>query len=312
MCKFFSAISDGKGKTIFMKPKDIGKIVAEGNPKKYNPNSHTSIADYHGIKGAAEDKYNKWEYDVDKKTLNIDDLNTKDDSVLVKKAIEKFLKGKDTAFLRNLYGLNNGYRNNGNQNNGDRNNGNQNNGHRNNGYQNNGHQNNGDKNNGNQNNGNQNNGHQNNGHQNNGNQNNGDRNNGNQNNGDRNNGNQNNGDRNNGNQNNGVANACGGVRNSFCTEDKFFLFNKPCTEAEHQAAYNLPYFDFNISEFIYEEKMTTEEKEKHPEYKVTSGFVRVMDYKECWKYAPKNYLEAVKKLANFDAVVFETITGLKI
>ncbi len=129
MCKFFSAISDGKGKVLFFKEKDVAQIMAEGNPKNYSPNSHTSIADFNGIKGEKEDKWNKWEYDVQTRTLKLDNKNTVDDSEKVKKVIEKFLKGKDTGVLRNLYGLNTGdsntgYRNTGDSNTGDRNTGN--------------------------------------------------------------------------------------------------------------------------------------------------------------------------------------------
>ena len=61
MCKFFSTVSDGKGKAMFFKIEDVAKIMAEGNPQNYNFNSHTSVADYHGYKSAKEDKLNKWE-----------------------------------------------------------------------------------------------------------------------------------------------------------------------------------------------------------------------------------------------------------
>ncbi len=45
------------------------KIEKEGNPNNYESwNSHTSIAHYNGIKGAEEDKWNKWEYDNEEKS----------------------------------------------------------------------------------------------------------------------------------------------------------------------------------------------------------------------------------------------------
>ena len=43
--------------------------MAEGNPKSYEWNSHTSIAHFYGVD---EDKWNKWEYNKDKKELVLD------------------------------------------------------------------------------------------------------------------------------------------------------------------------------------------------------------------------------------------------
>jgi len=108
MCKFFSAISDGKGNVKFFTIEDVVKIMCDGNKDNLNFNSHTSIAFYNGIKGTNEDKWNKWEYDVNKKMLNIDSLVTKDDSKKVKQTIEKYLKDKDIIYLQNLYNYNSG------------------------------------------------------------------------------------------------------------------------------------------------------------------------------------------------------------
>ncbi len=128
MCKFFSCISDGKGKTLFFTIEQVAKIMAEGNKNNYDFNSHTSIAHFNGIEGLEEDKWNKWEYDVARTKLNIDELHTTDDSEKVKVAIEKYIDGKDVAYLNNLYNRNSGNRNSGNWNSGDRNTGNRNSG----------------------------------------------------------------------------------------------------------------------------------------------------------------------------------------
>src|SRR5689334_19366095 len=103
MCKFFSCVSDGAGNIKHFTPAQVAELMANGNPKEYRPSSHSSILAFHGILGSEEDLYNKWEYDVETKTLVQDQLNNKDDSREVKIAIEAFLAGKDLVFLRNLY-----------------------------------------------------------------------------------------------------------------------------------------------------------------------------------------------------------------
>lgn len=113
MCRFFSAISDGKGKTLFFKIEDIVTQMTIGNPKSYDWNSHSSIADFHGLSATEEDQYNKWEYDVGDKQIDCDTMATTDDSIGADKEIKKYLKGKDIVFLRNLYDMNSGDRNSG-------------------------------------------------------------------------------------------------------------------------------------------------------------------------------------------------------
>ena len=128
MCVFFSCISDGKGRVEFFKPEEIASEMTKGNPETYNWNSHTSIAHFRGLTPLQEDTWNKWEYNTETKQLRKDTLNTTDDSVKVKKAVRKYLKGKDLGWLRNLYVRNSGYRNSGYRNSGDCNSGNYNSG----------------------------------------------------------------------------------------------------------------------------------------------------------------------------------------
>ena len=143
MCQFFSAISDGKGKVLFFTVEDIAKIMANGNPTSYEWNSHTSIAHFNGIEGVAEDKWNKWEYDCDRRKLKVDKLNTTDDSEKVRPIIEKYLTTENTIYLRNFYLGNSGNSNSGNSNSGDRNSGNRNSGNSNSGHWNSGNSNSG-------------------------------------------------------------------------------------------------------------------------------------------------------------------------
>jgi hypothetical protein len=113
MCKFFSVISDGKGEVLFFRIEDVVKIMSEGNPKSYDFNSHTSIAHFHGIEAKDKSKWNFWEYDIDKKELKEDVIVTTRDTETVRVKIEKYFKGKNIGYMRNLYNRNSGDRNSG-------------------------------------------------------------------------------------------------------------------------------------------------------------------------------------------------------
>jgi len=62
--------------------------------------------------------------------------------------------------------------------------------------------------------------------------------------------------------------------------------------------------------------MSDIEKEQNPKYITTQGFLKNIDYKEAWakawKAAPEEDKKLLKTLPNFDAEVFEEITGIKI
>ena len=276
MCKFFSAISNGKGKVLFFKVEEIAKIMAEGNKEGYDWNSHTSCAHFNNIKGKEEDKWNKWEYNPDKKELKIDgDFNTKDDSKEVKKQIKAYLKNKDIPFLRNLYNRNSGNYNPGDCNPGNRNSGNYNPGDCNSG----------------------------------------DCNSGNCNSGNYNPGNCNSGDYNPGDCNSGNYNS-GDYNSGYCNSDspKVRMFNKK-TNLTFTDPIDFPnYFWFNLTKFVDVKKMTAKEKKQYPHYNVTTGFLRTYDYKEAWKNsfkrATKKDVEKTLKLPNFSFKVFEEISGI--
>ena len=123
MCNFFSAVSR-KGVVKFFTPEDIVSLMVEGNPEKYDWNSHTSCLHFLGVKAKDEDQWTKWEYNPETKELKVDDNGPEDDRKTVQKALDKFFIGKDVLFLRNLYGNNPGNWNSGKWNSGDRNSGN--------------------------------------------------------------------------------------------------------------------------------------------------------------------------------------------
>ena len=91
MCEFFSCVSDGKGKVYYFDALIRAKILA--GELSYSQDSHTSIADYYGYKGAKEDTLNKYEYNPITKLFQVDRLNTTDDS----KQVELFCNKLDFA-----------------------------------------------------------------------------------------------------------------------------------------------------------------------------------------------------------------------
>ena len=293
MCEFFSVISDGKGKTLFFTVEDIAKIMSSGNKYNYNWNSHTSIAHFNGIKGANEDKWNKWEYNCDKKELKVDKLNNTDDREQVKTIVEKYLTTDNTIYLRNFYNRNTGHRNTGHRNAG----------HRNTGDRNTGHSNTGDRNTGDRNAGHSNTGDRNTGHRNTGHRNTGDRNTG-----DRNTGHSNTGDWNTGDWNTGCFNTK--------TPDKILVFNKMCSRKKWDNAQKPAFLWFNLTLWVDYPKMTEEEKKADLLAEMRGGYLKKLDYKEAFQASYAKATEKDKalllKLPNFNKKVFYEISGIKL
>ncbi len=133
----------------------------------------------------------------------------------------------------------------------------------------------------------------------------GDRNTGYWNTGDRNTGDWNTGDWNTGNRNTGYLNT---------GDPTVRMFNKDT--GLQFGEINFPnYFYFDLTEWIYEEDMTDQEKEDHKaEYKITGGYLKENEWLDCWKKAwekatPEDR-EKTLKLPNFDAKIFKEITGI--
>ena len=94
MCNFFSFTTKGDGIPMYFNAKNR-KQIREG-ALSYEPDSHTSINDFFGLKGAAEDKTNKYEFKLgNPHEFVIDQLNTTDDSGQCRKWINKFIKSKE-------------------------------------------------------------------------------------------------------------------------------------------------------------------------------------------------------------------------
>lgn len=185
--------------------------------------------------------------------------------------------------------------------------------------------------------GNYNSGYYNSGDSNSGNRNSGNRNSGDRNSGNRNSGNDNKGSWNSGNHNTGNGNSGNwnsGLRNSgdwnktshsngcFNTESpKIFLFNKLSDWTyqdwmESYARYILVDCPASATEWVFDFEMTNEEKEQHPEYSLTGGFLGdVEDAGErqaWWDNLAKMSKDTIMSLPNFDKDIFKEITGIDV
>ncbi len=226
--------------------------------------------------------------------------------------------GKNNTGHSNTGDRNTGDRNTGDSNTGDRNTGYRNTGDRNTGYRNTGDRNTGDRNTGGWNTGDRNTGYRNTGDRNTGYRNTGDSNTGYRNTGDSNTGDSNTGGWNTGDRNTGYSNTGDSNTGAFCTgEITIKLFDKE-SNWTHQdfitsQAYSL-LCKVDTKMWIYTEHMSSEEKEKYPSHKTSGGYLKDIPFKEAFQNKWHNWSDASKKvftsLPNFDAAIFEKITGV--
>ena len=180
----------------------------------------------------------------------------------------------------------------------------------------------GDCNSGNRNSGLCNSGDRNSGNCNSGNCNSGNRNSGNCNSGNCNSGNRNSGNCNSGNCNSGDWNKTCFSNGCFNTESpKIYLFNKPSNWnysdwLNSDARYILMNCPSNVLSWIWEDDMTDEEKEQHPEYLATGGFLKHIEEETgrqmWWDGLSDVQKDSVMQLPNFDKDIFKEITGISI
>ena len=155
----------------------------------------------------------------------------------------------------------------------------------------------------------------------------GDWNSGNRNTGDCNTGNRNTGDWNTGNRNSGSYNTGDWNATSFSNgcfnteEPEIFMFNKPSGITYRQwlsmhARYLLEQIPGRAVVWIFSDDMTDEEKAAHPEHETTGGYLKKLDEpgnaQIWWDGLNEHDRNTIKALPNFDAVIFEKCTGIKI
>jgi len=128
----------------------------------------------------------------------------------------------------------------------------------------------------------------------------------------------NSGDRNSGDSNSGYWNSGNwnsGYFNSI-TPDEILVFNKPCKRILWNNCTKPHFIFFDLTRWIPFSDMTDDEKKNNPQAETTGGYLKTFDYKEAWRQAydnaDKKEIELLKALPNFDAKVFEEITGIKV
>ena len=160
------------------------------------------------------------------------------------------------------------------------------------------------------------------GNRNSGDYNSGNRNSGDYNSGDWNSGDWNSGDYNSGNRNSGDYNSTSFSSGCFNTEEsEIMMFNKPSGWTyrdwlNSEARFLLNQIPKNVVEWIYESNMTNEEKEAHPTYKTTGGYLKELDESDCaqmwWNGLLEHQRNIIKALPNFDPEIFFQCTGVKV
>ena len=138
----------------------------------------------------------------------------------------------------------------------------------------------------------------------------------------RNTGNCNTGNWNTGNCNTGDWNKTNRSNGCFGTiENNIPFFNKPSEWTYEDwlysdARYLLNRIDFTPTEWIYESDMTDEEKELHPTYKTTGGYLKTRNTSDCclewWKNLSTGERNVIMAMPNFDADIFKDITGIDV
>ena len=128
------------------------------------------------------------------------------------------------------------------------------------------------------------------------------------------------GDWNTGDCNTGDWNSASFSNGVFCTkEPEILIFNKPSGMTFREwrnsdACCLLNRIQFMPNVWVWADDMTDEEKEAHPEYKTTGGFLKVLDTSDCcvrwWESLDEYQRNIIRSIPNFDAAIFKRITGI--
>ena len=104
-------------------------------------------------------------------------------------------------------------------------------------------------------------------------------------------------------------------------EPKITMFNKPSDWTlrdwwNSRACYLMNQIPKKVVEWVPDYRMTDDEKNAHPEYKTTEGYVKILDESEnaqlWWDSLNDEDRDEIKALPNFDAAIFEKCTGIKV
>jgi hypothetical protein len=145
----------------------------------------------------------------------------------------------------------------------------------------------------------------------------GDGNSGNRNSGNRNSGNGNSGDWNSGYWNSGYGNSGNGNSGIFNTnEPKMRAFNKESDMTYTEFRVKFGYQDIHLPLNEWRDKSNMTEEKSVEGWKTMGGYLKTLSYKEAWAVGWAKATDEQKKwyqsFPNFDAKIFEEITGIKI
>lgn len=101
-------------------------------------------------------------------------------------------------------------------------------------------------------------------------------------------------------------------------QKNYHVFNKPVSKEEYEKVENaliVKNFKLPIAKWVETKDMTKEEKDIWSSHKQTGGFLKNLSYKDAWaemwaglSLEDRNFF---KNITNFDAAIFEGITGIK-
>ena len=102
-------------------------------------------------------------------------------------------------------------------------------------------------------------------------------------------------------------------------QKNLMMFNKPVTQKEYdeaKKALGLKEWKLSVSKWVETKDMTDDEKNNWTSHKQTGGFLKTIDYKDAWKEMWNGMSSDEKKifttLTNFDADIFQQITGINV
>ena len=103
-------------------------------------------------------------------------------------------------------------------------------------------------------------------------------------------------------------------------EQDIFLFNKPTSmsrdEINSLKGIQILNWNFENSWWVYAVNMSDDEKKANPKFETTGGYLKTVDFKTAckmmWGKLDEKERQAVMELPNFDAKVFEEITGINV
>lgn len=108
----------------------------------------------------------------------------------------------------------------------------------------------------------------------------------------------------------------------FCTEEhKILFFDKKSAITyrdwvESPARKIMNKVNFRPTEWIPENSMTEEEKEKHVTYKTTRGYLKIREltdcYEEWWSELSNDERQIIMEIPNFNPYKFQKITGIRV